>query len=154
MIGRLVSVVLLGLVVAIFAAFFVEMAQIVATQEQLARFDRSEIDPWPVRKERADPLAEARTRGREVYQRNCQHCHGEKGRRDGLGHAEPDFTDAKFWQQLNDEQAYYAIALGPRTRGTSMPAFEDTLTQEQIRDVILYLHSFAVRHRLATVREE
>ncbi len=86
--------------------------------------------------------------GKEVYEAACASCHG----RDGRGAPEgtrirvplPDFTDCSI---VTAETTGNWVALttgGGRVLGLSdqMPSFADSLSEEQIRDVITYLRGF------------
>ncbi|MCH8048325.1 MAG: cytochrome c [Planctomycetes bacterium] len=106
----------------------------------------SPIRDLAVRRQRLDPVAEARTRGRETYMHYCQICHGDTGQGDGfnstnLAVAPRDFSDPEFWKSSTDERLTSAIADGGEAVGKSvlMPAWGKTLSQQQIDDVIAYL---------------
>ena len=109
-----------------------------------------QIEALAVHREPADPLADARRAAGEVYRHYCQICHGESGKGDGFNASKldprpHDFSDARFWQQTSDERVYYAIAQGGPSVGKSvlMPAWGHTLTEKQIRDVIVFIRAFA-----------
>lgn len=80
--------------------------------------------------------------GQQVYQQNCQACHGEKGYGDGPGGA---FLPVKPFDLtthvlLHDEQYLHAVILNGRGY---MPAFGSKLSQDQILDVIAYIRQLA-----------
>ncbi len=143
------SIVLMGLLPAIFVFAFLAMSWVRARQGEGGAVPPSQIEKLAVRQ----PLgarAQARNRGRVVYDHYCQICHGEHGRGNGFNASElnprpRDFTNAQLWQGTSDERFQYAIARGGPSVGESvlMPAWEHTLTEQQIRDVIVYLRSFA-----------
>ena len=156
MIRRWLSIALVGLIPAVYVAAFLTMAWIRSRQGHSEQVYPSKIEALAVRREPADPLADARSRGRKVYQHYCQICHGETGKGDGFNSgnlAQPprDFTDAKFWQQTSDERVYYAVAQGGPSVGKSvlMPAWGHTLTERQLRDVIVFIRAFAAPRKAA-----
>ena len=119
-------------------------------REIARRSTRPRSTPWRLHKEPADPLADARTRGRAVYAHYCRICHGEKGKADGFnaGKLDPpprDFTNAKFWQNATDERLHDAVAHGGPYVGKSlgMPAWGHTLSEREIHDAIVFIRAFA-----------
>ncbi len=90
--------------------------------------------------------------GQRVYNGACAACHGVAG--DGNGDAARylnprprDFTSGTFkfrstpdGELPTDDDLYRSVALGiPRT---TMPAWKDLLTDQQIRDVVSYIKTF------------
>ena len=89
----------------------------------------------------------ARDKGERLYQRNCLSCHGAA--LDGKG---PDAASLKvpptnfhtYISRLKDDaELQKTINQGKRFLG--MHNWEDTLTDEQIRDLIAYIRSAAPR---------
>jgi len=83
------------------------------------------------------------TRGQETYTSYCLACHGPGGDGDGplaasLPHPPADLTSA-HGAAHSDEDLLFWVENG--IRGTSMPAFGDTLTPDQTRDVIAYVRA-------------
>jgi len=80
--------------------------------------------------------------GEQIYQQNCQVCHGEKGYGDGPGAAALPVKpfDLTTHVLLHDEQYLHAVILNGRGY---MPAFGDKLSQDQILDVIAYTRLLA-----------
>lgn len=85
--------------------------------------------------------------GREVYQHYCQTCHGDSGAGDGFNafNLDPrprDFSGPAF-QKKTDADIRDAIHRGGAGVGLSplMPPWGRTLSERQINDVILYLHT-------------
>ena len=74
--------------------------------------------------------------GQEVYATSCVECHRESG----LGEADPD--DPGIGESLQealgegDEELVEVVLHGKE----EMPAFEDVLTDQQIADVLAYVH--------------
>jgi len=149
-IRRWLSIALVSVIPVVYVAAFLAMAWIRSRQGHSEQVYPSEIEALAVHREPADPLADARSRGRGVYQHYCQICHGKEGKGDGFnaGNLQPaprDFTDRKFWQQTSGEWVYYAVAQGGPSVGKSvlMPRWGRTLNERQLRDVIVYIRAFA-----------
>ncbi len=99
------------------------------------------------------PLAGDAGAGEQVYLKSCAACHGEQG--DGNGPAAPhlnprprDFSLGMFKLRSTssgdpplDSDLIETIKKG--IPGTSMPRWEDTLSDEEIKDVIAYIKTFA-----------
>ena len=148
MIRHWIGIALAGLIIGVFAASFLAMAWIRSQQGQSEKYT-SEIRSLAVRHEPADPLADAVARGGKIYRHYCLICHGEEGKGDGFNsnNIEPpprDLTDEGFWQKTTEERVYYAVSQGGGSVGKSvmMPAWGHTLTDRQIRDVIVFLRAF------------
>ncbi len=85
---------------------------------------------------------------RELYEAACASCHG----RDGRGAPEgtrievplPDFTDCSIVTAETTGNWVALVADGGPALGLSsqMPSFADSLTEEEIREVITYLRGF------------
>ncbi len=79
--------------------------------------------------------------GRQVYEANCQACHGADGK--GLVPGTPDFTDPAWWSaMLKSEGLEGLVAVVKNGRG-AMPAFEGRLSDEEINAVLVYARSFS-----------
>ncbi len=144
-----IGIALAGLISSVFAASFPAMAWVRSQQGHHEQYT-SEIESLAIRREPADPLADALARGGKVYRHYCLICHGEEGRGDGFNsyNIEPtprDLTDEAFWQQTTDERTYYTVSQGGGSVGKSvmMPAWGHTLTERQIRDVITFVRALA-----------
>ena len=86
--------------------------------------------------------------GKGVYQRYCQTCHGETAAGDGFNafNLDPrprDLSDPALQAKKTDAELVDAIRRGGSGVGLSalMPPWGRTLSEAQIRDVILYLRS-------------
>ena len=147
---------LAGLIPAVFATVFLSMAWIRSQQGHGGHVFPSEIESLAVRKEPLDPLAAARVRGGEIFQHYCQICHGSEGMGDGsnsgplietLQTHPQDFTDAEFWERKETTEVRLrdAVFEGGPVNGKSvlMPAWGNTLTESEIRDVIDFIQTFA-----------
>ena len=84
-------------------------------------------------------------RGTALYNRYCRGCHGEEGKGDGLvfmPHVN-NLTKKGYIDELPDSYLVLAITKGGPGIGKSsyMPAWEGTLSKEQMYDVIAYIRS-------------
>ncbi|WDE01287.1 c-type cytochrome [Thalassomonas actiniarum] len=105
--------------------------------------------PWRVSARKAKiknpiPIDEASvSMGKEIYQRECQECHGTNGNGDGpeaakLDKMVKDFAEDGMWAQT-DGAIYWKIRTGRRP----MPGFKKLLSKEEIWHVINYVrHDF------------
>ncbi len=85
-------------------------------------------------------LAEA---GERVYRSNCLNCHGTKGKGDGpiassLNPPPANLTHTTT--QNKDNEALLQVIQNGKT-GTSMPAWKNDLSKQQILDVLTYLRT-------------
>jgi mono/diheme cytochrome c family protein len=95
--------------------------------------------------------------GREIYGMYCAMCHGADGAGKGPGAAalnpKPrDFTSGAFSFDANannqtgeDVDIARVIREGPHAFGgsSSMPAWKSTFTEDQVRDLVAYVHQLA-----------
>lgn len=92
-------------------------------------------------------------RGKELYAKYCWICHGEQGHGDGpiaqsvgqFGPTPLDFTNRALMETRSDLDLFFAIFGGGNSVGKSpyMPAWGDTLSEENIWDLVAYLRSLA-----------
>ncbi len=92
-------------------------------------------------------------RGRELYRRHCEACHGADGRGTGplaasLAHRPADLTN-HFHRPPHDGDAYlfWRVSEGGtvepfRGMGSAMPAFKQVLSEDERWDVLAYVHAF------------
>jgi mono/diheme cytochrome c family protein len=78
-------------------------------------------------------------RGKLIYEKNCQGCHGKTGA--GLGGATPNLTDPKRMAALTDQHLFDVVTTG--RPGTGMPAWGSTLTEPDRWNVVSYLRTLA-----------
>jgi mono/diheme cytochrome c family protein len=85
------------------------------------------------------------TDGQRIYEQNCASCHGESGRGDGPA-AEvlsPQPANLRHLGHMsmmaNDAYLFWTIADGGEPIDTDMPAFNESLSDDEIWSVILYL---------------
>ena len=79
--------------------------------------------------------------GKVVYERNCASCHGRNGKGLGVASPTPDFTNRAVMSSRSDERLYDKIANGGK--GTGMPAWRSRLSEQERRNVIAYIRTFA-----------
>ncbi len=131
--------------------FAIELAVLTAGCGKTSRDQKlheypSQIEELAVRREHADPQVEAQIRGRDVFLHYCQICHGDSGQGDGFNSSNlaitpRDFSDKAFWKNTDAKHLTTVIAAGGTSIGKSvlMPAWGQTLSQDQIRDLVAYL---------------
>jgi mono/diheme cytochrome c family protein len=83
--------------------------------------------------------------GKVVFEANCAGCHGIEGGGDGPAAAaltpKPrNFIKAEFKYGSDDASLTHTIQNG--VQGTAMPAWKDTLSADQIKAVLVYVHHF------------
>ncbi len=105
--------------------------------------------------------------GRRIYQAQCAACHGARGQGqpgwEGLNAAgekpaPPHDRTGHTWKH-SDAMLYRVVAEGWRdpfnkTQRLTMPAFGQTLTPQQIRDVVQYLKTLWTPQQRAFQQEE
>jgi mono/diheme cytochrome c family protein len=108
---------------------------------QLYTFFDTEFTPARFANNPILPDTESIAIGQELYETNCVACHGEAGRGDGPSAAALTTPPADFGSGHTashpDGDLYYWILQG--IDGTSMPAFEDEITQEQAWHLVNYV---------------
>lgn len=142
---------LVGVVLVLLIAAFPAMMWIRIQQEHVGHVAPSEIESLAVRKQPADPLADARARGSKIFGHYCQMCHGTEGQGDGpnstfLETSPRDFTDREFWQKrTSQERTHDVIRQGGAYIGKSMlmPPWGKTLSEQEIRDVAIFIRACA-----------
>ena len=88
--------------------------------------------------------------GKIIYKQYCQKCHGKRGNGQGtmaqdLEIKPRDFTDKEVMLTRTDWEIYLGIKEGGSPVGLSeqMTAWEDTLTDEEMLDVAVFIRQFA-----------
>ncbi len=85
--------------------------------------------------------------GKTTFEANCASCHGNAGKGDGpagtsLNPKPADLTQLDS-KEDTDGYLYWHIAEGGAPFHSSMPAFKDTLSKDQIWQVVSYLRSIS-----------
>lgn len=105
-------------------------------------------------KEDPDQFAELVAAGGAVYIKNCQYCHGDKldGQgpyAQGLNPLPLNFQDIGTIAQLQESYLFWRIATGgpglpdeATPWNSSMPVWQNFLTEDEIWKVILYLYDY------------
>ncbi len=86
---------------------------------------------------------ESVAKGKVIYKKQCQMCHGEKGLGDGpagrlLNPKPMNFTDKEKMDKLNDEKLFETITKG----NGPMPPFERKLSEADRWHVAHYVRTF------------
>ena len=89
--------------------------------------------------------------GRALYQQYCSMCHGPQGKGNGPAAAamnpKPrDHTDGPYMNALSDAHLTKVIREGGAAVQLSplMPAWKETLSSQQMADIIAYLRTLAI----------
>ncbi len=109
---------------------------------RLALVAVASVLPWSARA--SDPQDDAVARGAALYQTYCELCHGTSGKGDGRAATLQRTRPADLTLSArSDEYKIQIITAGGAAvkRSTSMPAWRDSLSQQQIRDVVAYLRT-------------
>lgn len=83
--------------------------------------------------------------GKQVYKTSCAVCHGDTGRGDGIAakSVNPKPANLKHMSRMmmmaTDSYMYWTISEGGKPIETDMPAFTESLTEDEIWSVIHYI---------------
>jgi mono/diheme cytochrome c family protein len=85
--------------------------------------------------------ADARSRGRALYQEHCALCHGTEAdgkgvRREGFSSQPRDFTDPAWRNGTSPRRIFYAVREG--VRGTAMPSWK-ALDESDTWDIVAWV---------------
>jgi mono/diheme cytochrome c family protein len=93
---------------------------------------------------------EAAEAGAEIYEVNCATCHGAEGKGDGpaavgLDPQPASLADAHMMEEMNDGVLFWRVSEGGMMEpfNSVMPAWKDTLSEDEIWQVITYVREFA-----------
>jgi mono/diheme cytochrome c family protein len=125
-----------------------KVSQISQTMSQQAQYvamlSPYNIDMYELQLPKGQNLTQAISKGQDIYQSYCIGCHGPN--QDGAGpnavslNPSPrNLRDQPFMQGLSYQRIWTSIHKG--VPGTAMPRWENTLNDDQIRDVISYVFS-------------
>lgn len=96
--------------------------------------------------EKGNPAA-----GMSIFTQNCVICHGPEGHGDGPASAGLNPKPANFWERVDstEEKQVRVVTNGGASEKLSpiMPSFEDSLSPQQIRDVVAYVRERFPAHR-------
>ena len=117
----------------------------------LFAFSTMQQQPWtapPAAAKVANPVAsdaKSLDAGKLLYIKNCNDCHGKKGKGDGpksgdLDKSPKDFTKEQF-QSQSDGILFWKMTEGRKP----MPSFKKDLTAEQRWQVINYIRTLAIK---------
>lgn len=91
------------------------------------------------------PTPEAQARAKKIYQRDCAMCHGDTG--DGQTDMAKemvlklaDWTDPKSLANKSDRDLFAVIRSG---KGKMLQEDEDRASDEEVRNIILYIRGFS-----------
>ena len=106
---------------------------------------RNGIDPaYADQSNPLEPGPETLGEGEKLYKRNCASCHGTAGR--GNGDAAPALDPAPTniaafskMPMASDAYLYWTIAEGGAPVGSAMPSFRESLEEDEIWRIIVYL---------------
>ncbi|MFQ5650014.1 MAG: c-type cytochrome [bacterium] len=94
-------------------------------------------------------LTYTQQKGKRLYDHYCAVCHGFEGKGDGFNayNLDPrpkDMTEESYLKAVTDKWLIEAISEGGRgvKRSTLMPSYENTLSREQVADIVTYLRAF------------
>lgn len=109
----------------------------------------------PLEKSNPPAFAAHLANGKRVFYQNCVYCHGDAMRGDGmyahgLNPIPTNFADAGAIALLQESFLFWRISKGgpglPEEGGpwdTAMPAWEKSLSEEEMWDVILFLYDYS-----------
>jgi cytochrome c oxidase cbb3-type subunit 2/cytochrome c oxidase cbb3-type subunit I/II len=92
------------------------------------------LNGWHAAVAASDPV-----RGKVIYEKNCQGCHGKTGA--GVGGATPNLTDSKRMSGVTDQYLFDVVTQG--RPGTGMPGWGATLSEQDRWNVVGYLRTLA-----------
>jgi cytochrome c553 len=84
--------------------------------------------------------------GSELYQQQCAVCHGAQGMGDGEAAKGLNPSPALLAYMIQmpmsvDEYMLWSISEGGKAFGTAMPAFKDTLSEEEIWKIVTFMRA-------------
>ena len=91
-------------------------------------------------------------RGKATYKELCAKCHGSGGKGDGkeaatLETKPKDLTDCARMAKFSDDELFRIAKEGGKAAGLSndMPAYADSLEDDEIQDVVAFLRTLCAR---------
>lgn len=86
--------------------------------------------------------AKSLAQGKAVYVKECQSCHGKKGKGDGPSAAQLDKPAGDFTKEKMQSQSDGALFWKTSEGRKPMPSFKKKLTEDQIWHVVHYMRTF------------
>jgi mono/diheme cytochrome c family protein len=93
---------------------------------------------------------EAAEAGAEIYEVNCASCHGPEGEGNGptaeaLDPKPASLADAHLMEDMSDGALFWRVSEGGMMEpfNSAMPAWKETLSEEEIWQVITFIREFA-----------
>lgn len=89
----------------------------------------------------------AALRGAQIFKTYCRLCHGELGKGDGRAAALQQQPPSDLTMSRRSDEYKVSIIRGggaAMNRSSSMPAWRDVLSEQQITDVVAYLRVLAM----------
>jgi len=88
------------------------------------------------------PLVAQGVDGKEIYLKSCKECHGVLGAPTKASLRKydkiPDFTSPEFFKTKKHEELIEAVEKG---KGRDMKGFAEKLNKEEIKAVVVYVHT-------------
>ena len=88
--------------------------------------------------------------GSRTYKEKCELCHGPEGKGDGilgrtLDPKPADFTQSRMMAETRDDYLFWRVSEGGGFPpfNSAMPAFKGVLNEEEIWQVLAYVHAFS-----------
>ena len=82
------------------------------------------------------------SRGKQVYEKYCQACHGLQGRGDGATQFNPPVADLTSSDVLLKPDSRLLRSIHDGRTNTAMDAWKSTLSDDAMRDVLAYILRF------------
>ncbi|MFO0707811.1 MAG: cytochrome c [Nitrospira sp.] len=81
-------------------------------------------------------------RGKKVYEKYCQACHGAQGKGDGATQFDPPVADLTSSDVLRKPDSRLLRSIHEGRVNTAMDAWKSTLSDDAMRDVLAYILTF------------
>ena len=134
------------IVTALVVVFVATLGTVIAQDRRAAAAAGGRFPKAPPRsRTRWPPVPRSSRRARQIYEKNCEKCHGKTGKGDGPD-ADPDmppedFSDPERIPRNPDGVMYYKIWNG--RKNPKMPAFKsEGLSPDEVWHVIHYVKTF------------
>lgn len=81
-------------------------------------------------------------RGKKLYEKYCQACHGPQGRGDGVTTFDPPVADLTSSEVLMKPNSRLLRSIHEGRPNTAMDAWKSALSDEALQDVLAYVLTF------------